>query len=608
MESNTAPDLVIYSQIADSAPGALDNVGLIRVIDGANGNILLDKFGMFANDKIAETPPQFENFNGGAIDIVYGAENADTSAGANDDRGMVAGIDSSDGKTLFTNRGPFTNDKFGVVFLTPGNLGGSSTPDVIGTGPEADSAEGANDDVGMVRGVNGNGGATLYTVRGSFTNDQLGDRLINAGDLNGDNFPDFLATATMGDSSEGANDDIGYVRVISGANGAVLYDINGDFPGDMLGDQVAVIDDINSDGRPDIIVSSSTADSVAGSNDDKGLLRAINGNTGATLFSVRGPFTGDGLGNAIGLPGDINADGVPDVLVTGINGDSSEGANDDVGLVLGIDGSSGAVLFDLRGDGFQDRLGDNDGSAFRVSPFAFPGDLNNDGSDDFIVAASVADKPSAATSNEGMVRAFMIGQCLSDPNKTGPGQCGCGVADTDSDADGTADCIDECPSNPATAVAPCTTGTTDTCTSTDNTGSKAQLSSNLNIMNKRTKKLFKTLKKLVGATKKIKKKNRNAKKSKISGQAASDALPNTTVSCPATVSCTNADLTSTKSEILAASKKIRAAAKFFRKQIKRADSSKKKKANKLFKKVKNLYLENEALLAALPDTNSESCS
>ena len=34
--------------------------------------------------------------------------------------------------------------------------------------------------------------------------------------------------------------------------------------------------------------------------------------------------------------------------------------------------------------------------------------------------------------------------CPSDPNKSDPGKCGCGVPDTDSDGDGVADCL-ECP-------------------------------------------------------------------------------------------------------------------------------------------------------------------
>ncbi len=37
--------------------------------------------------------------------------------------------------------------------------------------------------------------------------------------------------------------------------------------------------------------------------------------------------------------------------------------------------------------------------------------------------------------------------CPSDPNKTAPGFCGCGVPDVDTDRDGTYDCADECPTD-----------------------------------------------------------------------------------------------------------------------------------------------------------------
>ena len=40
---------------------------------------------------------------------------------------------------------------------------------------------------------------------------------------------------------------------------------------------------------------------------------------------------------------------------------------------------------------------------------------------------------------------IQIDNCPNDPNKIEPGICGCGLPDTDSDGDGTADCIDNCP-------------------------------------------------------------------------------------------------------------------------------------------------------------------
>ena len=41
--------------------------------------------------------------------------------------------------------------------------------------------------------------------------------------------------------------------------------------------------------------------------------------------------------------------------------------------------------------------------------------------------------------------------CPNDDDKIDPGQCGCGVPDTDNDGDGNADCVDNCPNdaNPA---------------------------------------------------------------------------------------------------------------------------------------------------------------
>lgn len=41
-----------------------------------------------------------------------------------------------------------------------------------------------------------------------------------------------------------------------------------------------------------------------------------------------------------------------------------------------------------------------------------------------------------------------VDNCPNDPNKTQPGICGCGIADTDRDGDGTPDCIDGCPDDP----------------------------------------------------------------------------------------------------------------------------------------------------------------
>jgi hypothetical protein len=55
--------------------------------------------------------------------------------------------------------------------------------------------------------------------------------------------------------------------------------------------------------------------------------------------------------------------------------------------------------------------------------------------------------PVADVDNDGILDTCdtSVDLCPDDPNKTEPGQCGCGVPDTDSDGDGVADCVDNCP-------------------------------------------------------------------------------------------------------------------------------------------------------------------
>ena len=61
-----------------------------------------------------------------------------------------------------------------------------------------------------------------------------------------------------------------------------------------------------------------------------------------------------------------------------------------------------------------------------------------------------------------------VDECPDDPEKLQPGQCGCGVADIDTDSDGTADCIDGCPDDPnKTDPGQCGCGALDTDTDGD---------------------------------------------------------------------------------------------------------------------------------------------
>jgi hypothetical protein len=84
--------------------------------------------------------------------------------------------------------------------------------------------------------------------------------------------------------------------------------------------------------------------------------------------------------------------------------------------------------------------------------------------------SSVATLAIDPTDSDGDGTPDCIDGCPSDPNKIAPGTCGCGVSDVDTDGDGTPDCIDGCPSDP-NKIAPgqCGCGVSDVDTDGDGT-------------------------------------------------------------------------------------------------------------------------------------------
>lgn len=144
----------------------------------------------------------------------------------------------------------------------------------------------------------------------------------------------------------------------------ILQEWRGEAAGDQFGWIARNIGDVDGDGVNDVTTSApSNAEGGAGA----GKVYAYSGRTGALLWSAVGPANGQ-LGLGIEAAGDVNADGVPDVIAGAPGADRA----------LVYSGSDGRVLLDLEALQASELFGR------KVSDL---GDVDGDGHDDVLVGA-----------------------------------------------------------------------------------------------------------------------------------------------------------------------------------------------------------------------------
>lgn len=363
--------------------------------------------------------------NGDGIDdLVVGARSADTANGADSGEtyviyGKEGGPGNIDVATLsasegFKISGEAAGDASGGAVSSAGDFNGDGIDDLIVGAPHADP--GGRYDSGtsyVIYGHAGSGDIDLaaltpslgFKIFGPYSfQSYSGGSVTSAGDINGDGLSDVIVGAPVeggeignayliyGTQSAPGNIDLSVG--LTASQGFVIHGANDD---DFTGNAVSGLGDINGDGIDDFAIAA-----FNGGYASSGLVYFVYGKEGGwgnsldltTLtpdegFKVGGIRDSAGIGTSISAAGDVNGDGVNDVIIGAPFIDSlGHFQSGEAYLIYGKDAAHGDINvatlspdqgFGIAGADFYDRAGDAVSGA---------GDLNGDGFADLLVGSS----------------------------------------------------------------------------------------------------------------------------------------------------------------------------------------------------------------------------
>jgi hypothetical protein len=181
------------------------------------------------------------------------------------------------------------------------------------------------------------------TFIGENAGDQIGRSLAGAGDFNGDGNMDIIVGSEHFNSSRGAAyvvaGDVAGSHTLSPANSAVFLKMTGEATGDAAGRWVGSAGNLDADGNgtSDVLVGAKLADANGA---DSGAVYVVLGGpsvTGTMSLSaadamLAGQAAGDETGINVSGIGDMDADGVPEILIGSYRNGSAAGA---VQLIFG---------------------------------------------------------------------------------------------------------------------------------------------------------------------------------------------------------------------------------------------------------------------------------
>jgi len=270
-------------------------------------------------------------------------------------------------------------------------------------------------------------GANGFVINGIDADDESGRSVSAAGDVNGDGIDDLIIGARSADPGGVSGADETYVvfgkttgfaaslelSALDGVNGFV---INGIDAGDYAGWSVSAAGDVNGDGIDDLIIGALGGD--PGSDTNAGKTYVVFGKTtgfaavlelsalnGANGFVIRGIDAYDVSGISVSAAGDVNGDGIDDLIIGADGGDPGGVSLAGESYMVFGKATGFAASLELSAINGANGLVINGIDAYDYSGFSVSaaGDVNGDGIDDLIIGARGGDPGGDSSAGESYV-------------------------------------------------------------------------------------------------------------------------------------------------------------------------------------------------------------